>query len=97
MKTVQSARYLGDVISSSGSLGPCIEDRRNKGWGKVADMKGIFSEMPSDRRIEVGLKLREAKVHDGILYNSEAWSNLADKDMDKFEQVDMASIALIGL
>ena len=48
--------------------------------------------MPSDRRIEVGLKLREAKVHNGILYNSEAWSNLADKDMDKFEQVDMASI-----
>ena len=92
MKTVQSARYLGDVISSSGSLGPCIEDRRSKGWGKVADMKGILSEMPSDRRIEVGLKLREAKVHNGILYNSEAWSNLADKDMDKFEQVDMASI-----
>ena len=55
-------------------------------------MKAILSEMPSDRRIEVGLKLREAKVHNGILYNSEAWSNLADKDMDKFEQVDMASI-----
>ena len=70
----------------------CIEDRRSKGWGKVADMKGILSEMPKDRRIEVGLKLREAEVHNGILYNSEAWSNLGDKDMEKFEQVDMASI-----
>ena len=94
-KTAKSARYV--VISSSGSLGPCIEDRRSKGWGKVADLIGILSEMPSDWRIEVVLKLREAKVHNGILYNSEAWSNLADKDMDKFEQVDMASIALIGL
>ena len=47
--------------------------------------------MPSDRWIKVGLKLGEAKVHNGILYNSEAWSNLSDKDMDKFEQVDMAS------
>ena len=65
---------------------------RGKGWGKVADMTGILSEMPTDRRIEVGLKLREAKIHNGILYNSEAWSNYSDKDMDKHEQVDMAAI-----
>ena len=84
MNTAQSARYLGDVISSTGSLGPCIEDRRNKGWGKVADMKGILSEMPTDRRIEVGLKLREAKVLNGIIYNSEAWSNLVDNDIEHF-------------
>ena len=92
MKTVNTARYLGDIISASGSLGPCIEDRRSKGWGKVADMTGILSEMPTDRRIEVGLKLREAKIHNGILYNSEAWSNYSDKDMEKLEQVDMAAI-----
>ena len=48
--------------------------------------------MPTDRRIEVGLKLREAKIHNGILYNSEAWSNYSDKDMEKLEQVDMAAI-----
>ena len=31
------------------------------------------------------------------IHNSEAWSILADKDIDKFEQVDMASIrALMG-
>ena len=34
MKKTQSARYLGDVISASGSMGPSIEDRRNKGWGR---------------------------------------------------------------
>ena len=63
MRTAESVRYLGDVISSSGSLRPCLEDRRNKGWGKVAEMTGILAEMPSERRIEVGLKLREAQWH----------------------------------
>ena len=95
MKKTQSARYLGDVISASGSMGPCIEDRRTKGWGKVADMTVILSEMPTVRRIEVGLKLREAKIHNGILYNSEAWSNCSDKDMEKLEQVDMAAIRAV--
>ena len=95
MRITQSARYLGDVISASGSMGPCIEDRRNKGWGKVADMTVILSEMPTVRRIEVGLKLREAKIHNGILYNSEAWSNCSDKDMEKLEQVDMAAIRAV--
>ena len=97
MRTADSVRYLGDVISSSGSLRPCLEDRRNRGWGKVAEMTGILAEMPSERRIEVGLKLREAKVHNGILYNSEAWSNVTDKDMDRLGQVDMAALrAIIG-
>ena len=72
---------------ASGSMGPCIEERRSKGWVKVADMSGTMSEMPTHRRIEVGLKLREAKVHNGILFNSEAWSNLSDKDIEKLEQV----------
>ena len=48
--------------------------------------------MPTDRRIEVGLKLREAKIHNGILYNSETWCNYSDKDLEKLEQVDMAAI-----
>ena len=29
MRTAKSVRYLGDVISASGSLRPCVEDRRN--------------------------------------------------------------------
>ena len=33
----------------------------------------------------------------GILFNSEAWSGLTDKDTERIEQVDMAAIrAIIG-
>ena len=97
MKTVDSVRYLGDVVSASGSMRPCLEDRCKKGWGKVAEIAGFLAEMPNIRKIEVGLKLREAKLHNGILFNSEAWSNVADTDMEKLEVVDRAALrALIG-
>ena len=97
MKRVDTVRYLGDVVSASGSMRPCVEDRRDKGWGKVAEITGILSEMPKIRQIEIGLKLREAKLINGILFNSEAWCNVSDKDMEKLEQVDMAAHrALIG-
>ena len=92
MKSVESVRYLGYIISSSGALRPCVENRRNKGWGKIAEIAGILSELPKMRRIEIGLTLREAKLHNGILFNSEAWSNVADSDMERLEQVDTAGL-----
>ena len=89
--------YYKYRIQNTGSLRPCLEDRRNRGLGKVAEMTGILAEMPDVRRIEVGLKLREAKVHNGSLFNSEAWSNVADKDIERVEQVDIAALrAIIG-
>ena len=90
MKTADSVRYLGDIVSASGSMRQCIENRKNKGLAKLADIAAILSELPDIRRIEVGLKLRETKLHSGILYNSEAWSNIRDKDMERIEQVDVA-------
>ena len=68
---------------------PCIEYRRNRGWAKLADISAIFSDMPDIRRLEVGLQLRDTKLHNGILYNSEAWSNIRDKDVERIEQVDV--------
>ena len=97
MKISESVRYLGDVVSASGSMRPCLEDRCKKGWGKVAEISGILSEMPNILQIEVRLKLREAKLHNGILFNSEAWSKVADTDMEKLEIVDREALwALIG-
>ena len=92
MKSADTVRYLGDIISSSGSIRPCVEDRRSKGWGKLAEIKGILSELPKVRQIEVGLKLRETKIHNGILYNTEAWSNVGLKDLERLEQVDTSAL-----
>ena len=42
MKEVSSVRYLGDIIAAAGGARESIEDRRNKGWGKLADISGIL-------------------------------------------------------
>ena len=59
MKTVQSQRYLGDIITATGTQRETVEDRRNSGWGKLSEITGILSELPQVRKVEVGLKLRE--------------------------------------
>ena len=37
MKVTDSLRYLGDIVSESGTRRPCIDNRRSKGWAKVAE------------------------------------------------------------
>ena len=99
MKTADSVRYLGDIISASGARRPCIEDRRNTGWARVSEITAILTAIPSNRKIQVGLKLREAKLLNSILYSTETWTNTTDKDKEweRLEQVNMAAFrALIG-
>ena len=95
MKTADTVRYLGDIVSASGALRPCIDDRRNKGWAKVAEIEATLSAMPDGRKVEVGLKLRETKLSNGMLYSTEAWTNIPDKEVERLEQVDMAALRTI--
>ena len=90
VKDVKSQKYLGDKISTSGTIKESVEDRRKKGWGKVAEIAGILSEMPHSRKIEVGLKLRDAKLLNGMLFSTEAWSSVSDAELTRMGQVDLA-------
>ena len=90
MKTVKSQKYLGDIISSSGTIRESVEERRSKGWGKVAEIAGILSEMPHTRKIEIGLKMREAKLLNGMIFSTEAWTSISDTELTRMEQVDLA-------
>ena len=55
-------------------------------------MTGILSELPQFRRLDIGMQLPETKLHNGMLYSSEAWSNVKDRDMERLEQVDTAAL-----
>ena len=75
MKEAGSAKYLGNFVTSSGGVRDTIEDGRNKGWGKVATIKGILSTVNlGDHRVEVGLLLRKAIPVNSLLFTSETWS-----------------------
>ena len=95
IKTADTVRYLGDIVSASGARRPCIDDRRSKGWAKVAKIEATLSAMPNGRKVQVGLKLRETKLCNGMLYSTEAWTNIPEKEVERLEQVDMAALRTI--
>ena len=89
MKTAKSTKYLGDILSENGGVTETIESRIKKGWGKVSQILGLLSEVPSGpHRIKLALKLREALLCNSMLLNSEAWSDVREAQIDKLEVVD---------
>ena len=75
MKDSVQEKYLGDIVHSSGRNQATIEDRRDKGFAVVAEILAIIDEIPLGKyKMEIGLKLRQAMLLNGILFNSEAKS-----------------------
>ena len=73
-----------------------IEDRRNKGWGKVSQLMGILGEVALDRnRVEAGLILRQSILVSSLLWSAEVWSDVKDKELKKLEQVDSHFLKLL--
>ena len=89
MKESQQEKYLGDLVNSTGTIRSTIEERKSKGFGIVNEILAILDEIPLGRfKMEIGLKLRQAMFLNGILYNSEAWHSLTEKDIKMLETVD---------
>ena len=44
MHDVQSFKYLGNIVTTNGGNQATIEDRRNRGWGKVAQIMGFWEK-----------------------------------------------------
>jgi hypothetical protein len=89
MKQVKSTKYLGNILSTSGGITDMIEDRRNQGWGKIATIMGILSEVDMGvHKVEVGLMLRQAILINSLLYTAEAWSSVSEKQLARLEVVD---------
>ena len=84
---------MGDLISSNGSNKPNLAKRLSSGWGRVSYILGLVSEAPLGRwAIAAGLILRKALLINSILFNSEAWHNFTQNQVEAFEKIDEALI-----
>ena len=91
MQNSNQETYLGDLIDKSGKVRPNIEKRRSKGYGIAANILAIINEIPlAHWKIESGLRLRQAMLINAMLFNSEAWHGIEDKDISLLEKVDEA-------
>ena len=82
-------KYLGDLIDSSGKNKETVEARIAKGHGIVAEIIAILDDIPlGSYRLEMGLKLRQAMLINGMLFNTEAWHAVTKEDTEALEKVD---------
>ena len=55
----------------------------------VAEILAIINEIPLGQyKMEIGLKLRQAVLLNGLLFNSEAWHDINDVEIKLLESVD---------
>ena len=93
-----SVKYLGNIVTLNGGIAETIEDRRSKGWGKVAVIEGILSEVDmGSRRIEVGLLLRKALLVSSLLSTAETWSGVKEAQIRKLEQASYIKVTVTSV
>ena len=86
MENSIKSKYLGDIIDNSGTIRANIDDRRAKGFAIINEILAILEEIPlGSYRMEIGLRLRQAMLLNGILYNSEAWHNFQEKEIRRLD------------
>ena len=96
MRNTNQEKYLGDYIDKSGSSRPNIEYRKSRGYGILSNIIAIINEVPlAHWKVQAGLSLRQAMLINGILFNSEAWHGVDEKDIMVLEKVDEALIRSI--
>ena len=89
MNESEQEKYLGDLVNSSGTIRKTIEERKGKGYGIVSEIIAILEEIPLGRhKLEIGLKLRQAMLINGILFNSEAWHSVSETELRILEVID---------
>ena len=91
MDTTNQETYLGDIVHKSGKGRPNIEARKAKGYGIINNILAIVNEVPLGQwKVDAGLRLRQAMLVNGVLFNSEAWHNVSMNDLILLEKVDEA-------
>ena len=89
MKDSEHEKYLGEVIHQNGKQHATVVDRLSKGYGIISNIMALIDDIPlGHRRVQIGLELRQAWLINGVLYNSEIWQQLTEKDKLDLNKID---------
>ena len=89
MINAENGKYLGDIVSSSGCVKQTVAERVSKGYGIVSEIKAILEEIPLGKyKVDMGLKLRQSLLINGLLFNSEIWHSVTAQEVQKLEKID---------
>ena len=87
--TAFKEKYLGDQVASDCTNKENIDMRKSKGLGIVSLILTILDTIClGGYYFESAMSLRNSILVNGILYNSEVWYDLKEKDINVLEQID---------
>ena len=96
MESVNSDKYLGDLISADGSNLKNILARKQREFGSVDDIMSILNDFSfGPFHFQAAIMFRNSMLINSILTNSEAWYNLSDSDYNHLENVDKSLLRKI--
>ena len=89
MKEAHEVKYLGDILNAHGNPKATITDRINRGYAICGQIFALLRDIPiGNLKVQIGLELRQAWLLNGILFNSEVWHSVSDKDIAPFVEID---------
>jgi hypothetical protein len=89
MKDSEHEKYLGELIHQNGKQHATLVDRLAKGYGIISNIIALIDDIPlGHRRVQIGLELRQAWLINGLLYNSEIWQQMTEKDKRDLNKID---------
>ena len=84
--TESSAKYLGDIINSKGTMSDLVDDRVKKGNASVVNIFSIVQDVTFGAyTMESTLLLHNSLFLSSVLFNSQSWSRLTKKEMEKLK------------
>ena len=90
MEDKSEEKYLGDIISIDGRNLKNIKARIAKGKGIVDKILNMVDAIPFGKLyFEIGMVLRNSLLVSSILFNSEAWYNVTNSELDLLETIDV--------
>ena len=70
-----------------------MDERVAKGYGIVTEILAIMNEIPLGiYRMDTGLKLQQAMLINGAMFNNESWHNVTKDDIKAHEKVNESLI-----
>ena len=89
MKGTETQKYLGDIISSSGSNVENVKERCKTGQKAISQIKSMMKNMNMGRyKIQIGLIFTDSIFVSKMLLNTEVWHNLTNNQVNDLEVVD---------
>ena len=83
-------KYLGDIFNNKGNNDDLIHDRANRGTAATVSIHGFMREASLGvHTLSIFLLLHNSIFIPSTLFNSEAWSNLTEKNISALTTIQM--------